>query len=99
MYNLCFNVFKGEQTVRQGPLSRSLLKGKSKVGVFFLLITYSWAQWQGANLILNSNHLNLLFGREGAVCPGSRAAFAPGVNSQHHIIILGKYETLRQPHP
>lgn len=62
MYNLRFNVFKGGQTVMQGPLCRSLLKEKSKVSVFFLLITYSWAQWQGAKLIPDTSHLNLLFG-------------------------------------
>lgn len=84
--------------MKQGPLFRSLLKEKSKVSVFFLLITYSWAQWQGAKLIPNASHLNLLFGREGAVCPRSRAVFAPGGNSQHHIKILGKSDTLRQSH-
>lgn len=96
--NLHFNVLKEGQTVKQGPLFRSLLKEKSKVSVFFLLITYSWTQWQGAKLISNASHLNLLFGREGAVCPGIQAVFAPGVNSQHHIIILEKLDTLRQPH-
>jgi hypothetical protein len=74
------------------------VKDKFKVSVFFLLIMYSWGPWQGAKLILNSSQLSLLFVREGAVCPGSRAVFVAGGNNRHHIIILGKSDTPRQPH-
>lgn len=73
-------------------------EGETQGQCIFPIDYIFWVLWQGAKLILTSDHLNLLPVWEGAVCPWGRAGFPAGDKSRHHVIILGKSDTPKQPH-